>query len=658
MTTVSAPRPNSYDDPAFAELLGKLDHRLLSSLLIAREAEGAGATVEWLSSDTFLATSGGRDLLFKANRCTESVPAARTVRDKGLVKKLLGYASVKTPRGGVADSLAAAMGVYATLHPPVVVKPARGDRGSNVTVGVTDDKHLERAYRQASRMGQVLIEEFIPGTEFRCLATTDECVGVIARDAPNVIGDARHTIAELVERKNAVRKRNPGLQGRSIVVDDQAVAYLARSGLTLGSVPEAGAKVYLGGAANITVGGDSISRGDDAPDVVRRTAVEAVRAIPGMHWAGVDIILADQVQAAEVSGTAAFVLEINVNAGISSFHYPVYGSPSNIAARIWRTRLESTGKPAGGRESAPGSQSGSTPRVPSRPLPMAQVAGAAPRSGNLDLVALLAARAEALGADTERLGSQLLLVRHRADRHLYHGCCGAGDLTIVSQVLRRRAIQRRLLRRGGVRVVAGRTARSIDDAVTFVNDAADQVALLPARGGPDGVVLATVDPGDVVAVREAWSQTDGAPVFLQVRPAGPKLRVFATRQASTMVLCDRETVRAARPGGRDVKLAEELAIRAVGAIPELRWAAVDVTLARTEVGRTRPVVTGMTTEPRIRTTDHLVAGGPDRFLEMILPPELVGGRPSELPSEQERLGRPGRWWRSMRRMSLSSRRVN
>ena len=201
--------------------------------------------------------------------------------------------------------------------------------------------------------------------------------------------------------------------------------------------------------------------------------------------------------------------------------------------------------------------------------------------------------------------------------------------------------------------MAGRTARSIDDAVTFVSEAAHRVALLPPRGGPDGVVLATVDPGDAMAVREAWSQTDGAPVFLQVRPPGPRLRVFATRQASTMVLCDQESAQAVRPGGRDVKLAEELAIRAVGAIPELRWAAVDVTLARTEMGRTRPVVIGMTTEPRIRATDHLVAGGLDRFLEEMLPPELVCGR----PSEQVRLGRrPG--WRWMRRLSWPRRRIN
>src|SRR5690606_15628918 len=145
-----------------------------------------------------------------------------------------------------------------------------------------------------------------------------------------------------ITEKNGSRRRNPSLHFRPIVMDEHLVAYLGRSGMTLDSVPAAGKKVYVGGAADLTIGGESVECTDSVPEVVKQTAVAAVRAIPGLRWAGVDLVV---VEDGPGRGRAC-VLEINSNAGISGFHYPVYGVPRNVARRLWETRLTYSSSPA------------------------------------------------------------------------------------------------------------------------------------------------------------------------------------------------------------------------------------------------------------------------------------------------------------------------
>ncbi|MBC8830299.1 bifunctional glutamate--cysteine ligase GshA/glutathione synthetase GshB, partial [Escherichia coli] len=48
----------------------------------------------------------------------------------------------------------------------------------------------------------VIIEEFIPGDEFRFLVINDKVEAVLKRVPANVTGDGIHTVRELVEEKN------------------------------------------------------------------------------------------------------------------------------------------------------------------------------------------------------------------------------------------------------------------------------------------------------------------------------------------------------------------------------------------------------------------------------------------------------------------------
>src|SRR5690625_1419197 len=125
--------------------------------------------------------------------------------------------------------------------------------------------------------------------------------------------------------KNEKRKENPYLANKLIKVDESLKNYIARNNLTLLSVPEKGEKVRLKGQSNISAGGDPIDATDDISDIIKRAAIEAVKSIPGLLHAGVDVI---------EGGNEAVVIEVNATAGISMHLFPMNGQARNVPASI------------------------------------------------------------------------------------------------------------------------------------------------------------------------------------------------------------------------------------------------------------------------------------------------------------------------------------
>src|SRR5699024_3283117 len=86
-----------------------------------------------------------------------------------------------------------------------------------------------------------------------------------------------------------------------------------------------GETVYLKGESNISAGGDSIDVTDSIRPEVREVAVAAVKAIPDLHHAGVDMIVNEQ---------EAVVIEINSTGSTALHTFPLYGESQNVAEKI------------------------------------------------------------------------------------------------------------------------------------------------------------------------------------------------------------------------------------------------------------------------------------------------------------------------------------
>jgi D-alanine-D-alanine ligase-like ATP-grasp enzyme len=95
-----------------------------------------------------------------------------------------------------------------------------------------------------------MIEETVAGEMCRILHVGGRGVAAISWRTVNVEGDGKHTVAELVERKNAGRRLNPAYARFPLRVSEKReIAFLRKAGLTVDHGPAAGELVYLSASA-------------------------------------------------------------------------------------------------------------------------------------------------------------------------------------------------------------------------------------------------------------------------------------------------------------------------------------------------------------------------------------------------------------------------
>ena len=262
-----------------------------------------------------------------------SAVAESIAQDKDLTKRLLHAAGVPVPLGRPVASPDEGWAVALEVGLPVVVKPQDGNQGKGVTVNISDRAALDEAYATAIEYGTVMVERFLPGHDFRLLVVGDQLVAAARREPPQVLGDALHTVRELVDLVNLDPRRGEGhaTSLTKIRLDDIAIARLAAQDLTPDSVPAKGQRVILRNNANLSTGGSATDVTDDVhPDVAAR-AVEAAQMI-GLHICGVDLVCESVLRPIEEQG-GGFV-EVNAAPGLRMHLAPSYGKPRAIGAAM------------------------------------------------------------------------------------------------------------------------------------------------------------------------------------------------------------------------------------------------------------------------------------------------------------------------------------
>jgi cyanophycin synthetase len=253
-----------------------------------------------------------------------SAVAEAIAQDKDLTKTLLLSAGVPVPFGRPVVSADDAWAAALDIGLPVVVKPQDGNQGKGVTVNISDRVQLDAAYGAAASIGDVMVERFLPGNDYRLLVVGDRMVAAARRDPPQVQGDGVHTVRELVDRVNADPKRGSGHSTSltKIRFDAIAVARLAELGLVPESVPDKGQRVVLRNNANLSTGGSATDVTDSVhPDMAAR-AVTAAHTV-GLHICGVDVVCESVQKSLEEQGGG--VVEVNAAPGLRMHLSPSYG---------------------------------------------------------------------------------------------------------------------------------------------------------------------------------------------------------------------------------------------------------------------------------------------------------------------------------------------
>ena len=239
-----------------------------NTLRFLRAADRIGLPVAELAGHGMQFGQGRRSRwLHSSYTESTSLLAAKMARDKAADAGQLRRAGLPVPVQQSVRDAGAAVDAARRIGFPVVVKPVDLDGGIGVSVGLTDDEAVRRAYERARAQAKkrahsedVLVEQFVPGRDYRLLVHEGELIWAVERVVAGVTGDGVASVERLVEALNADPRRvGPEATLRPVPLDSEALDLLSDADLGPASIPAAGRFVRLRRAANVATGGTPVA---------------------------------------------------------------------------------------------------------------------------------------------------------------------------------------------------------------------------------------------------------------------------------------------------------------------------------------------------------------------------------------------------------------
>jgi GNAT-family acetyltransferase (TIGR03103 family) len=284
--------------------------------IIADEAIRRGIAVQVLDSQAgyMQLTHGGTTVVTRESlsELTNAVAMSRC-DDKRIARKVVAESGIVVPQGTTATFGDEDHRFLARVG-SVVVKPARGEQGAGITVGVTRHDELDRALQLANRhCPDVLIEERWEGEDLRIVVINGKVIAAAVRRPPEVIGTGKHTVRELVETQS--RRRAAATQGESKIPMDAVTEDTVRdAGWEMTDKLPVNEHLVVRHTANLHTGGTIVDVTDHLNPVLAKVAVDAADAI-GIPVTGIDLIVPS------VGGPDYAFIEANERPGLAN-HEP------------------------------------------------------------------------------------------------------------------------------------------------------------------------------------------------------------------------------------------------------------------------------------------------------------------------------------------------
>lgn len=226
--------------------------------------------------------------------------------DKFSGKQIFRAVGAPTARYRVVSGRAEFMAAVRDIGFPCAVKPVHSGSGKGVTANIKRLDEVEFAYVEANKFSgknnEIMVEEYVPGRDYRLLFVRGNFVGCASSVAPFVIGDGVRSIRELIDNINGKRTRNLYTSSylRPIKVDAPVIETLSVQGFDLNAIVQSGQKVKLRRNTNLGGGGHTEIFENVHPDVV--AIAKKIAGYSGLHSIGIDYITEDISASPSVSG--------------------------------------------------------------------------------------------------------------------------------------------------------------------------------------------------------------------------------------------------------------------------------------------------------------------------------------------------------------------
>lgn len=311
-------RKNAINEPLFAPVKPEEQLAQLNpyARIIADEAILRGIAVDVLDAQAgyLRLTHGGTSIVTRESlsELTSAVAMSRC-DDKRIARAVVADAGIRIPEGCTAtftDEDCRFLEKVGTA----VVKPARGEQGAGITVGVTGADELNRAIELAAQhCPDVLVEERCEGEDLRIIVIGGKVVAAAIRQPPEVIGTGTHTIRQLIEAQS--RRRSVATHGESVIpLDSVTEDTVHKEGWQLEDVLPANERLIVRHTANLHTGGTIHDVTDDLNPMLAKVAVDAAEAIE-IPVTGIDLIVPT------VRGEEYVFIEANERPGLAN-HEP------------------------------------------------------------------------------------------------------------------------------------------------------------------------------------------------------------------------------------------------------------------------------------------------------------------------------------------------
>lgn len=249
--------------------------------------------------------------------------------DKWTLKKFLEKHNIPVAYGRSVSSKENALEVFTQGKPPFIAKPRLGSRGRHTSTFLYSENELIKGFEVAKMLCQyVIVEEHLTGSVYRGTYVNGEVVGILAGDPPRITGDGKSTIEKLIEHKNASKHK----EVKDVTITPSLIEFIRRQGLLLDTILPRGKTVDLSEKIGINYGGNAV-------EVTHKTHPKIIEYIRragdalGAPVVGFDFIIPDIT--ADPDTERWGIIEANSLPFINLHHFPLEGTPINVAAKVW-----------------------------------------------------------------------------------------------------------------------------------------------------------------------------------------------------------------------------------------------------------------------------------------------------------------------------------
>ena len=284
--------------------------------IVADEARRRGIAVEVLDAEwgELRLSHAGRSIVTRESlsELTTAVAMSRC-DDKRVTRRIAERAGLRVPRGRSASGDDADEAFLAEVG-ELVVKPARGEQGNGITVGVREPAALAGAVELArGYCPDVLLEELVPGQDLRVVVIDHEVVAAAVRRPASIIGDGSTPVRELIAAQSRRRAAATGGESR-IPMDEGTEATVRAHGRSLDDVLPVGEELEVRRTANLHTGGTIHDVTAQLHPALVTASVRASRALD-IPVTGLDFLVPD------VAGPDHVLIEANERPGLAN-HSP------------------------------------------------------------------------------------------------------------------------------------------------------------------------------------------------------------------------------------------------------------------------------------------------------------------------------------------------